>query len=1239
MAISIRSQSFHDTLKEIKEKKTIEEQQQVIKEKGFDEKEFLSVYDNEYVPLEKKVRESTIKKIGKNTSIEEQDSFFKEKMDEELQAGSSSSGRFAGRVIGNTVHGIVNFADMLADTTDSGQKITNWIDKTTSELSDEYIPESAKKFISEIFDPYHGDSLQGTVENVGGQLAALVLPSTGLVKLASVGMRATTALSPASRLVISKLGRSVSNTIGTKATKIATNVGKGAGYGTAAAVSEPLVNDIDRLLKEAGSDPTGKTEQEKYLEYFKTEVPENIAIDAALGGLLPIAGAGLLIAGKPLNSLLGSKALSKLTSSVKNNKFSRMIRENLTSQRGVDDPTFSAVIKRDAASGRALEEADGLTSDLKKAVNKDAVLKGLSKEDQQDMLNDVLTDTSKGSLYGFSSEVQTIINKLRKNVDTMSTALKGNTVGHSNLQAILDKNLGVYLNRSYDVFDDPVFRKEMVSRIKSFDLNDTIVQDAANFIKSNIGQNTSDVKVKRILLSLIKESPEDVVKKELGALSKALTTSPSGVFKKRTSIPKELKSFYGEISDPYTQYSKTVEKLSRINAEVDFIDDIVGNLTAKGLAKNINDAPINFEDANKVFEDRLSKVFGRATGDARNALDGLYVDPTYAKIMREGLNDWADFGDSGFGTFMKTWMNLKGMSQAAKTVYNPSTHVANTLGQGAILLANGILPLGKEAKKAGVTTLKKLLGQTNEELGKYNGRLRELGITNSNVGLGMLRKNLQEAGKDPFKYMDKIGLKRVRETGKKVNSKILDLYQAEDDVFKIMHFEKTKNYLKKAYPNKTENELEILAAQRTRDLMPNYSQVSKAIKGLRASPLGDFLSFPAEMMRTTKNLAKVTLQDAVSGNSVLQKEAAKKLAGMTVIGMAPSMLMNYSQNSHGITNDDEDAINSLAPNFEAFSNRVYLSGVNTDNNGHKGVDYLRLGSLDPYDYLKSMAAATHQIINSVDLEGDSFSIENRPEFNKALTGLFENQMAPFIGTSMITDALLNVFKGRPSGDAFVPSTDYIGKGLTSMGVPETLSSVLSIALDPLTPGFTNFLEKRSEFNRSGLRSKSKSTINPSEVDWRGLLGFGGKRLDLSAGLNYQLQPFESSFNGAGTKVSKEIENPNASSDDIFNSYFSSQKDRLSSQEEMKAAMSSYRQLGFNNRDIVSAMSIGKNPISQSSRLRTLLLSEQDIFSPLQISPSNVIVNRQAPESRQLPINDMRGLYDSLLNTTISKSKE
>ena len=1238
MALNIKTQSFQDALEEVSKTDSVKEQQQILQDKGIDEQDFLSAYREEYVPLKNKIKENTFKELGEDVSEEERENIFREKLDEELLAGGSFAGRMLGRAIGDTVSGVIDFGDMLADTTETGQKITDWLAKTSDELSDEYISDSAKEFISEVFDPYHGDSIQGTIENVGGQLLGLAVPSTALVKGAQLGMRATTALSPASRLAASKFKRIAKNTLGAKGSKFAGNVAKGAGYGTAFAVSEPLVGDIDKNLRDEGIDPTGMSEQQKYLEFYKQAVPKNIAIDAALGGALPLVAPVATVAGTSIKNILGSKTVNKLSSTASNNKFMRLLKQNFTSQRGVDDPTFTAIIKRDAAGAKALEEADGLTKDLKKAVNNDDVLKGLSKEDRQDMINDALTDTSKGAMYGFSPEVQSVINKMRSNIDKLSQKLKQNTVGHSNLQAVIDKNLGVYLNRSYDVFDDPLFRKEMVSRINAFKPDDQIVQDAANFIKSKVGKNTSDQKVQRILLDMIRESPEDQVAKELGTLSKALTTGPSGVFKKRIGIPQELKAFYGEIADPSTQYSKTIEKLSRINAEVDFMDEIKDNLIAKGLATNIDNAPIDFVKASAVLDQRLSRVFGKATGDARNPLDGLYVDPTYAKIMREGLDDWADFGDSGFGKVMNTWLKLKGMSQAAKTIYNPATHVANTVGQGTILLANGILPVGKAAKTAGAATLKKLTNQNNEQLGQYMGRLRELGIVNSNVGLGMIRKNLQAAGKNPFDYMDKVGLKRVKETGKKINDKILDLYQAEDDVFKIMHFEKTKDYLKKAYPTITEDQLEVLAAQRTRDLMPNYSQVSKALKGLRASPLGDFLSFPAEMIRTTKNLAKVTLQDAVSGNDVLQKEAAKKLAGMTVVGMAPSLLMDYSRVAHGITNDDEDAINSLAPNYEAFSNRVYLSGVNKDNLNHRGLDYLRLGSLDPYDYLKSMASATHQIINSVDLEGDGFSIENRPEFNKAAVALFENQMAPFVGTSMITDALLNLRKGRPVGEAFVPSTDVIGKGLTGIGVPDTIASYMSIALDPLTPGFTNFLEKRSEFNKSGQRSKSKATINPSEVDIRGLAGFGAKRLDLSAGLNYQLQPFEKKFNGADVKVRSEISNPNASSDDIFNAYVSSQKDRLRAQEEMKAAIESYRQLGFDNKEIVSAMSIGRNPMQQTKRLEPLLLSELDKFMPSYLDQSDIVINRQAPPDRQIPEDRIRNIYNQLLNKTISKPK-
>jgi hypothetical protein len=109
-----------------------------------------------------------------------------------------------------------------------------------------------------------------------------------------------------------------------------------------------------------------------------------------------------------------------------------------------------------------------------------------------------------------------------------------------------------------------------------------------------------------------------------------------------------------------------------------------------------------------------------------------------------------------------------------------------------------------------------------------------------------------------------------------------------------MHFENTKKYLRKAYPNISDTELEKLAARRTRDLLPNYSMAPRIIKGLRLAPIGDFATFAAESTRVAKNLIKYTIDDAISGNTVLTGEAAKRMAGITIAGLGADVLAEKS---------------------------------------------------------------------------------------------------------------------------------------------------------------------------------------------------------------------------------------------------------------------------------------------------------------------------------------------------------
>ena len=59
------------------------------------------------------------------------------------------------------------------------------------------------------------------------------------------------------------------------------------------------------------------------------------------------------------------------------------------------------------------------------------------------------------------------------------------------------------------------------------------------------------------------------------------------------------------------------------------------------------------------------------------------------------------------------------------------------------------------------------------------------------------------------------------------------------------------------------NEIEIMthAMRNVRDTLPNYAYVSDFVKTFRRSILGNFVSWPAEIIRTTGRLVQIGLQE------------------------------------------------------------------------------------------------------------------------------------------------------------------------------------------------------------------------------------------------------------------------------------------------------------------------------------------------------------------------------------------
>ena len=97
-------------------------------------------------------------------------------------------------------------------------------------------------------------------------------------------------------------------------------------------------------------------------------------------------------------------------------------------------------------------------------------------------------------------------------------------------------------------------------------------------------------------------------------------------------------------------------------------------------------------------------------------------------------------------------------------------------------------------------------------------------------------------------------------------------------------------------------------------------------------------------------------------NPELLKSATKRLAGMTTIGLGGNYGVNLSKEIFNISDEEDNALRMTAPRWEINQERIYLSPLNKDKNGHLGVDYINFGPIDPFAYIKTAAVATHDLL-------------------------------------------------------------------------------------------------------------------------------------------------------------------------------------------------------------------------------------------------------------------------------------
>ena len=456
----------------------------------------------------------------------------------------------------------------------------------------------------------------------------------------------------------------------------------------------------------------------------------------------------------------------------------------------------------------------------------------------------------------------------------------------------------------------------------------------------------------------------------------------------------------------------------------------------------------------------------------------------------------------------------------------------------------------------------------------------------------------------------------------------------------------------------SQQQLDEFTAQRVRDMMPNYNLVPKAFKALRALPLGNFVAFPAEVVRNSKNLVKYALNDINIGKGVIDlsqvnpqtlqlpdgtalKGTARKLykegyrgringgqlkgigmtraAGLTTAYVASDGMVEGSKLMFGVTDEQEQSLNKIVPSWERGQSKIFTGPISRNKDGQIEADYFNLGPIDPYAYIKTPVKL---MLASIANNKDYNEAESDDLFNQALIDV----VTPFASPSMIAQEFLEVYEGRKKLD----DTTVAG-------------NVLRGLLKSFEPGTITFLRKRKDFYDAQERRGEGREVNqygfsiaPGEVDIPAFIGLRRQKVNLSQGVGLNagehIRNMRKSKSIFTNKVRDyTIDDPK----EVLDAYKTSQKEKLKHAQRLRGLVKAYKALGMEDVDIYKALikEGALSPDVAKDEFREMILADKNIFRPDMVDTSTIRFSKKGSQT-PIPLNSIMDLNRKLQNSKI-----
>ena len=659
------------------------------------------------------------------------------------------------------------------------------------------------------------------------------------------------------------------------------------------------------------------------------------------------------------------------------------------------------------------------------------------------------------------------------------------------------------------------------------------------------------------------EQLPDVVKK--------LFSSPEDAVIAGKKIP--VTDYRSALIDTITQQSKDIYSTRFFN----FVEKF--GLENNIVFRNLDEAMAKGKSTNnlQVIQQRGPELFYKSS-DLFNK--NYYTTPEIANALLETKAGFDRLFDL---PFYKSLMTVKSAAQVFKTIFSPVTQVRNVSTASFMPLASGLIGGRVSLKDSFKLVADDIFtgpGTKLENLTSYMEDGIRRGIIDQNIQVNEIKNILQKTNQGGL-------FQRFMDTP--FSQKLTDIYQGGDNIWKIYsdkfyqsalqpaikNFDDVadwyKTVAKQEYISKNiltgqtkslDEAIKDISAYLVTNTIPTYSKVPQVIKNIRTLPFGNFIAFPAEILRTSSNLLTLGARELTSTNPFIRQMGARRLIGMSAtFGGVGAVVQQTAQAITGVNQDIMDSFQrSFAPEYQKNSTLIPLT--KPDENGK--FKYVNFSYSNPYNSILQPINAVLKSYGDGTLNKDSVdttimnSLFGNPVTGRpgALTEFFSPFVEESIGTERVFDIIFRKGEKQSGGKIFYPTDDLQTK----------IARGLEHVIEGLTPGA--FTSAQRVWEGATGKFTDAGTLRDSKNELIALMsGVRVEEAKPKTSMPFIITAFNEDKKNIGSKFSSLVYNAGSSQEEKIDAYKNFILDSFNSQNKLYQTIKDAQQLGVDEGDL------------------------------------------------------------------------